>query len=134
MKKILLNETERKAIILEKEKAIVESFAKTFNKIKRIDENDLEDYEAVSRSVEYGINPYQDQPEMQNTPSFDEINWNKNDYEIEEIIDPPYTAAGTMFGELNGKRYSVSVTLNNIGGGDWEVTNINDKNDIYDSN
>jgi hypothetical protein len=134
MKKILLNETERKVIILEREKAIVESFAKTFNKIKRIDENDLEDYEAVSRSVEYGINPYQDQPEMQNTPSFDEINWDKNDYEIEEIIDPPYTADGTMFGELNGKRYSVSVTLNNIGGGDWEVTDINDKNDIYDSN
>ena len=95
--------------------------------------NDGEDYGKISREVEYGINPYS-QEGLENAPSFDEINWDYNDYEVEEIIDPPYTADGTMFGELNGKRYSVSVTLNNIGGGDWEVTDINDKNDIYDSN
>jgi hypothetical protein len=40
MKKILLNESERKAAILDREKAIVENFAKTFNKIKRLDENE----------------------------------------------------------------------------------------------
>lgn len=41
MKKILLNESEKKAVILDREKAIVENFAKTFNKIKRIDENEV---------------------------------------------------------------------------------------------
>jgi hypothetical protein len=41
MKKILLNESEKKAIIADREKAILESFVKTFNKIKRIDENEL---------------------------------------------------------------------------------------------
>ena len=41
MKKILLNEAEKKALILEREKAIVKSFAKTFNTIKRIDENEI---------------------------------------------------------------------------------------------
>lgn len=41
MKKILLNESERKAAILDREKAIVENFAKTFNKIKRLDENEV---------------------------------------------------------------------------------------------
>ena len=41
MKKIFLNESERKAVILDREKAIVENFAKTFNKIKRIDENEV---------------------------------------------------------------------------------------------
>jgi hypothetical protein len=41
MKKIILTEADRKAIITEKEKSIIESFAKTFNKIKRIDENEL---------------------------------------------------------------------------------------------
>ena len=68
MKKILLNESERKAIISEREKAIVESFAKQFNRIKRVDENEIkegdgddEDYEKASREVEYGINPYQDE-------------------------------------------------------------------------
>jgi len=40
-KKIILTEAERKAIISSKEKAIIESFAKTFNKIKRIDENEI---------------------------------------------------------------------------------------------
>ena len=37
--KKFLTEAKRKAIIADKEKAIIESFAKTFNKIKRIDEN-----------------------------------------------------------------------------------------------
>ncbi len=39
--KKFLTESDRKAIISDKEKAILESFAKTFNKIKRIDENEL---------------------------------------------------------------------------------------------
>jgi hypothetical protein len=62
MKKIILTEADRKAIITEKEKSIIESFAKTFNKIKRIDENELseygdEDYETQSRMQKYGVNP-----------------------------------------------------------------------------
>lgn len=40
-KKEFLTEAKRKAIISDKEKAIIESFAKTFNKIKRIDENEI---------------------------------------------------------------------------------------------
>ncbi len=64
MKKILLTESEKKAIISEREKAIIANFVKTFNSIKRIDENDIEDFEAASRGIEYGINPYQDKPEM----------------------------------------------------------------------
>lgn len=40
MKKFL-NESDKKKIISEKEKMIIESFAKTFNKIKRIDENEI---------------------------------------------------------------------------------------------
>ena len=40
-KKEFLTEAKRKAIIADKEKAIIESFAKTFNKIKRIDENEI---------------------------------------------------------------------------------------------
>lgn len=39
-KKEFLTEAKRRAIIADKEKAIIESFAKTFNRIKRIDEND----------------------------------------------------------------------------------------------
>ena len=40
-KKEFLTEAKRKAIISDKEKAILESFAKTFNKIERIDENEI---------------------------------------------------------------------------------------------
>lgn len=41
MKKIVLTESDRKKIISEREKVIVESFAKTFNKIKRLDESEI---------------------------------------------------------------------------------------------
>ena len=41
MKKILLSESEKKTIISEREKLIIESFSKTFNSIKRIDENEV---------------------------------------------------------------------------------------------
>jgi len=59
MKKIL-SESEKKAILVSKEKNIVESFKKNFDRIKRLDENDYgdEDYEQASREVEYGVNPY----------------------------------------------------------------------------
>ena len=60
-KKEFLTEAKRKAIISDKEKAIIESFAKTFNKIKRIDENEINEFEEenplYSRQQEYGINP-----------------------------------------------------------------------------
>lgn len=41
MKKIILTESDKKVIISAKEKAILESFAKTFNKIKRLDEAEV---------------------------------------------------------------------------------------------
>lgn len=41
MKKLILNESDKKVIISAREKAIMESFAKIFNSIKRIDENEL---------------------------------------------------------------------------------------------
>ena len=43
MKKIILSESKKQTIINEKEKAILESFSKIFNKIKRIDENEVPD-------------------------------------------------------------------------------------------
>lgn len=60
MKKIFLNESEKRKLILEKEKLIMESFAKTFNKIKRIDENEI--------STNIGVNP---------SPNYSNNNWNK---------------------------------------------------------
>jgi hypothetical protein len=43
-KKEFLTEAKRKAIISDKEKAIIESFVKTFNKIKRLDENEISQF------------------------------------------------------------------------------------------
>lgn len=65
-KKEFLTEADKKAIVADKEKAIIESFAKTFNKIKRIDENELDMGEIgrERRGAESGINPYQEQPEL----------------------------------------------------------------------
>lgn len=43
MKKIIPNEKQKSELLLSKEKAIVESFAKTFNKIKRLDESEVKE-------------------------------------------------------------------------------------------
>ena len=51
-KKQFLTESDRKQIILNKEKAILESFAKTFNSIKRIDENELD--EVLTKQITTG--------------------------------------------------------------------------------
>ena len=42
-KKQFLTESDRKQILADTEKAILESFANTFNKIKRADENEIND-------------------------------------------------------------------------------------------
>ena len=51
-KKEFLTEAKRKAIIADKEKAIIESFAKTFNKIKRIDENEINEAATVQDKLD----------------------------------------------------------------------------------
>lgn len=43
MKKILLTEAEKNKIISEREKLIIQNFANTFNKIKRIDESEVDE-------------------------------------------------------------------------------------------
>jgi hypothetical protein len=48
MKKILLNESEKKAIVSERERLIVESFSKTFNSIKRLDEAEVNEYNSFN--------------------------------------------------------------------------------------
>jgi len=61
-KKEFLTEAKRKAIISDKEKAIIESFAKIFNKIKRIDENqinEMEKFDATAYQEKNNFNPTQ---------------------------------------------------------------------------
>jgi hypothetical protein len=88
-KKIILTEAERKAIISDKEKAIIESFAKTFNKIKRLDENSIneygdEDYDLEDRKQQYGINPEIEPAEYElDTPEGDINEY----YDDEEMTD-----------------------------------------------
>ena len=55
MRKIILTEADKKKIVSEKEKAIIESFAKTFNKIKRIDENEITG--EPDENELHGVNP-----------------------------------------------------------------------------
>jgi len=57
MKKILLTESEKKAIIVERENTIISSFNKIFNSIKRIDENELalHDDNDITRNADGGM-------------------------------------------------------------------------------
>jgi hypothetical protein len=75
--KKFLTESDRKAIIADKEKAILESFAKTFNKIKRIDENNINEFEEknplYSRQQDHGINPEKGEDNLNSEINFDRI-------------------------------------------------------------
>lgn len=52
MQKNILTEADRKRILADKEKAIIESFTNTFNKIKRVDEAEItQDDEDDERDV-----------------------------------------------------------------------------------
>jgi hypothetical protein len=61
-KKKFLTESDRKKIVSDKEKAILESFAKTFNKIKRIDENEVAGIE--TKQLEKKAFDFANSPEM----------------------------------------------------------------------
>jgi hypothetical protein len=78
MKKIL-NESQKRALILEREKAIVENFSKTFNKIKRIDENEVNEYGRFDYDREINNDPRApfnqvDQPEFKSFEILDDSN------------------------------------------------------------
>ena len=57
-KKQFLTEAKRKEIIADKEKVIIESFAKMFNRIKRIDENELNEIDWDRAADNYYSNPH----------------------------------------------------------------------------
>lgn len=98
-KKEFLTEAKRKAIITDKEKAIIESFAKTFNKIKRIDENELDMGEIgrQHRSAESGINPEKGEDNLNSEINFDRI--------FDEIfsMEPEYDYDESSSGRLSGR-------------------------------
>jgi hypothetical protein len=52
MKKLFLNETEKRKLISKKEQMIIESFANNFNKIKRVDEDEVKLGEEKSLETE----------------------------------------------------------------------------------
>jgi hypothetical protein len=67
MKKMLLSESDKKAIISQREKIIMENFVKTFNKIKRVDENEMGGVETIyidNKLSDYFDVPYQNDGEQ----------------------------------------------------------------------
>jgi hypothetical protein len=73
-KKIFLSESERKALIIEREKAIINNFAKIFNSIKRIDENEVSQEKSLEKTVEIVAD------KIQQNLSPEEINFLKQAY------------------------------------------------------
>ena len=120
-KKEFLTEAKRKAIIADKEKAILESFAKTFNKIKRIDENEVnENWEEEQKKKElqstlsqaHGSQPSDE--EMSNVMSAmamsndKKINEYSDDGELSEevgnegLVDDRATSAYSLVKQIGG--------------------------------
>ena len=71
MKKLILNESDKKQIISDKEKAIVESFAKTFNSIKRIDENQIKEYDNYNYPAGADADPNAPWNQADNEPEYE---------------------------------------------------------------
>ena len=84
-KKQFLTEAKRKEIIADKERVIIESFAKMFNRIKRIDENDLNEIDWDRAADNYYSNPHdEDVPNAEvseiKNGGYDKENYPKYDF------------------------------------------------------
>jgi hypothetical protein len=101
--KLFLTEADRKQILVNKEKIILENFAKTFNKIKRVDENELNEmggpYSFTKIDIKY------DNP---NLTTDDRINLcvsevrEKVNEIVKDVFNPPWSFVQVSF---NGKKY-----------------------------
>jgi len=108
-KKIILTESERKVIITNKEKAIIESFAKTFNKIKRIDENEIKEYDNYNYPAGADADP--------NAP------WHQNDRDTEyEYRRGEIEDTSEVDINYNGPIENEKLVLNSKDGGECYVT------------
>ena len=108
MKKIILTESDRKKIISEKEKAIVESFAKTFNKIKRLDENEIRSF----------TNEYADEVNEAERTSMSEF-FGKETDNVDTLltmfsIHQPKKGWLMTVGYVNGADLNVTINNNNM--------------------
>ena len=107
MKKILLNKSEKKAIVLERENVIINNFAKTFNSIKRISEGEVDLNSRLSENTEE-INYEKDR--MQNTeePVFDSARHARDSAEHDG-----WQCAGRIFQDLDDEtRFSREALIN----------------------
>ena len=94
-KKIFLTETDKKKIISEKERMIIESFAKIFNKIKRIDENEIRSVGARLRGKEYEIYHKTLSSALEEAENY----VNNNYFEIPENGFDKFSYGGVKYGE-----------------------------------
>ena len=73
MKKIILTEADKKQIIIDREKLIIENFSKTFNKIKRLDENFINEKEELSQEEQQVLDDILNSANNINESGFDSM-------------------------------------------------------------
>lgn len=103
--KQFLTEAKRKAIIADKEKAILESFAKTFNKIKRIDENEINEFEEENKVYSNRQEFDMDYEKEYLNPQIDPSELYSDDDEISEnegLVDTRTTLAYRLVKQIAG--------------------------------
>ena len=87
MKKLILNESDKKVIISAREKAIMESFAKTFNSIKRIDENEIKEYDNYNYPAGADADPNAPWNQADNEPEYE---YRKGELDDTSSLDKNY--------------------------------------------
>jgi hypothetical protein len=108
-KKQFLTEAKRKEIIADKERVIIESFAKMFNRIKRIDENEIKEYDNYNYPA--GADADSNAPWHQNDRE-SEYEYKNGEFEDAEPIDKNY----------NGPIENEKMVLYSTDGGECIVT------------
>ena len=118
MKKLILTESDKKKIILAKEKAIMESFAKTFNSIKRLDENEINEIPMSEEETVYINNNLSDYFEIpyQNDGEEFIVNSGTLKYKNTRGWDSKHMA---IFNKYDGE----DLILKGIGHGWWKIEN-----------
>lgn len=129
MKKFL-NESDKKNIISEKEKMIIESFAKTFNKIKRIDESKLNEnsndyYETLSQSLD-AVRDYATKLgyELDEDVIFSKFGTGGISYETYKSANIPLLKNGEPILNKSGKEMNraIHVSIYRMPSGKYELT------------
>jgi hypothetical protein len=127
----ILTESQKREIIKDKEKMIIESFAKNFNKIKRIDENEIgqeSNFKTPEEAFDYTIKRIYEMGYSVDLCTFDKIYPNFIDYVYDVNIGEANSASISLYNTPQQDCYpsnsvgSMYIKITKVSEDDYKVT------------